>query len=109
MDPRFVVSNVLQYSLLYAGLTVGAAFLLGGPGLVLVAMGGGVLFVLATLEGGTQASIHGEDPAGFGAALASGEGDHVSPREVVGLGNAGRLYYAVGVLLLGVVVVASQL
>lgn len=109
MDSRFVVSNLLQYSLLYAGVTVAVAFLIGGPGLVLVAMGGGALFVLATLEGGTQASIQGEDPVGFGAALSSGEGDHVSPREVVGLGNAGRLYYAVGVLLIGVAVVASQL
>lgn len=109
MDPKFVLSNLLQYSLLYAGLTVAGAFYFGGPGLVLVAMGGGALFVLATLEGGTQASIQGEDPAGFGAALASGEGDHVSPREVVGLGNAGRLYYAVGLLLIGVAVVASQL
>jgi hypothetical protein len=109
MDTRFVVTNLLQYSLLYAGLTVGGAFLLGGEGLVLLVMGASVLYLLSALQGdGNPGDVQASDPAGFGAALGSGEGDYVSPRDAVRLGGAGRLYYAVGVLLLGVALIATR-
>ncbi|MFB6194277.1 MAG: hypothetical protein ABEI75_04360 [Halobaculum sp.] len=109
MDTRFVVRHLLQYTVVYGGLTVGVAFLVAGPGLVVLTMFGSVLLLLFLLSGEGSAHAHASDPVGWGSAIGSGEGDHVSLPEAAALGGAGRLYYAVGVLLFGVVVVATQL
>lgn len=110
MNTRFVAGHLLQYTLAYAGCTVAVGFLAIGPGGVILAMLLGVLLLFATLAGsGGAAQAQAGEPAGLGSALAAGEGDHASPYEAVKLGGAGRLYYAVGLLLLGGAVVATQL
>ena len=109
MNTAFVARHVAQYTVGYAGVTVGLAFVVGGPAFALVAAGVGCLLLLFLLAGEGAAHAHAEDPASHGVALGAGDGDHASLADAVTLGGAGRLYYAFGLVLFGVVAVVVRL
>lgn len=98
----FVVRYLLAFSVGFAGVTAGIAFLLPGSAYLLI----GLIFVgigvfgkaLIQSSGGGRMTGGGGTPAGQSAAIGVGSGESLQSRTPIKNTSAAQLYYAFGLI-----------